>query len=195
MSLARAGLSVESDAELAAGAADGDAASFRELYRRYASGVYRLLVRLVGPIAEVDDLVQQVFISLHRALPTFRNECELSTFVHKIVVHAAYDHLRRRAWRRALPLDHDVLDAMAAPGPTPEARAQVREELTALFRALARLKAKKRVAFVLVAIESLSLEEAAELVGAKPQAVKQRMLAARRELGAELARRGREPSW
>ena len=190
MTLARVRVPVETDAELAAGAAAGDAAMFRELYRRHVARVHALLVRLVGPIAEIDDLTQQVFIALHRALPTFRGDCELSTFVHKMVVHTAYDHLRRLRWRRTVPLDDDAIDAMVAPGPTPEVRAQERERLATLFGLLARLKPKKRVAFVLVAIEAMSLAEAAALVGAKPQAMKQRMLAARRELGAQLERAG-----
>ena len=75
-----------------------------------------------------------------------------------------------------------------AAGASPEARAAEREELARVFRQLAALKPKLRIAFVLVAIEGMPLAEAAELVGAEPDAVKQRVLTARRALSERLAR-------
>ncbi len=57
------------------------------------------ITRLVGPVAERDDLVQKVFIAFHRALPSYRGEARLSTYLHRIAVNTAYDHLRgRRHW-------------------------------------------------------------------------------------------------
>ena len=75
-----------------------------------------------------------------------------------------------------------------APTASPEARAQQRQELGRVFQYLETIKPKKRIAFVLVAIEGLSLEDAAELVGATTDTVKQRVSHARRELAARIAR-------
>jgi RNA polymerase sigma-70 factor (ECF subfamily) len=175
------------DATLAMAAAEGDADAFAELYARYADRVYARITHLTGPGPDREDLLQQIFLELHRALPAFRGEASLSTFLYRIAIHVIYDHLRRRT-RRAMPHDPDSLDALIDGAPTPEDRARKREELALIFSLLERIKPKKRIAFVLVAVEGLSLDEAAELVGANPEAVKQRVLHARRELVALLER-------
>lgn len=174
------------DAELAAAAGSGDASAFAELYARYVDRVYPRVVHLVGPGPDAEDVLQQVFIALHRALPRFRGESLISTFLYRITVNVAYDHLRRRTRR---PVEHDAaaLDALIDDAPTPEDRVHRRDELRQIFALLEQIKPKKRIAFVLVAVEGLSLAEAAELVGARVEAVKQRVLHARRELVALMA--------
>jgi RNA polymerase sigma-70 factor (ECF subfamily) len=173
------------DRELALAAATGDADAFAELYARYADRVFARITHLIGPGPEREDVLQQVFLELHRALPRFRGDSSLSTFLYRIAINVTYDHLRRRTRRSA---DHDpaALDTLIDGDPTPEDRARRREELVQIFALLDRIKPNKRIAFVLVAVEGLSLGEAAELVGAHPDAVKQRVLHARRELFALL---------
>lgn len=170
-----------SDDALAAAAGSGDAGAFAELYVRYVDRVYMRVVRLVGPGPDSEDVLQQVFIALHRALPRFRGESLISTFLYRITVNVAYDHLRRRIRR---PVEHDdaALDVLIDDAPTPADRVHRRDELRQIFTLLERIKPKKRIAFVLVAVEGLSLAEAADLVGARIEAVKQRVLHARREL-------------
>jgi len=179
------------DAALVRGACDGDAAMFAELYRRHVDRAFARLTRLVGPVPEREDLLQHVFLDLHRALPRFRGDASIGTFLYQIVVNVAYEHLGRRRRQRMQPLeDADVADLLA-PGGSPETRAQRRQDLVSLFDLLGRVKPKKRVAFVLVAVEGMSYEEASTVLGATPDAVKQRVLAARRELNARLERRAR----
>jgi RNA polymerase sigma-70 factor (ECF subfamily) len=171
------------DAELAVAAAAGDAGAFAELYARYADRVFARITRLVGPGPDREDVLQQVFLELHRALPRFRGDSTVSTFLYRIAINVTYDHLRRRT-RRAGEHDPGALDSLIDGDPTPEDRAHRREELGRIFALLDRIKPKKRIAFVLVAVEGLTIGEAAELVGAQPEAVKQRVLHARRELVA-----------
>jgi RNA polymerase sigma-70 factor (ECF subfamily) len=175
-----------SDDALAASASTGDHDAFNELYARYVDRVFARLTHLVGPGADREDVLQQVFLELHRALPRFRGESALATFLYRITVNVAYDHLRRRVRR---PTDHDpaALDALIDGDPTPEARTRCREQLHQIFGLLEHIKPKKRIAFVLVAVEGLSLAEAADLVGANAETVKQRVLHARHELLALMA--------
>lgn len=175
------------DADLAGSAAAGDAAAFAEIYSRYSDRVFARLTHLIGPSADREDVFQQVFLELHRALPRFRGDASLSTFLYRITINVAYDHLRRRG-RRAGDHDPTALDALITGDPTPEDRARRREELGQIFSLLGQIKPKKRLAFVLVAVEGLSLGEAAELLGAQADAVKQRVLHARRELVALMSR-------
>jgi RNA polymerase sigma-70 factor (ECF subfamily) len=175
------------DPELALAAATGDDSAFAEIYTRYADRVFARVTHLIGPSQDREDVFQQVFLQLHRALPRFRGEASLSTFLYRITANVAYDHLRRRG-RRAGEHDPDALDALINGDPTPEDRARRREELGQIFALLAQIKPKKRLAFVLVAIEGLSLAEAADQLGAHADAVKQRVLHARRELIALMDR-------
>ena len=174
------------DPDLAIAAAGGDPAAFAELYARYADRVFARVTHLIGPGPDREDVLQQVFLGLHRALPRFRAESSLSTFLYRITVNVAYDHLRRRS-RRAGSHDPVALDTLIDGDPTPDERAHRRAELAQIFELLEQIEPAKRIAFVLVAVEGLSLAEAAELVGANPEAVKQRVLQARRELVALIA--------
>ena len=173
--------------ELVEAARTGDHAAFANLYHRNARWVYARLTRLVGPGPDREDLLQQVFLELHRALPGFRGDATLSTFLHRITVHVAFDHLRRRG-RRPVAYTAEALDELIDGHPTPEERARRRDELRQVLDLLERLKPAKRIAFVLVAVEGLSLDDAAAIVGANPPAVKQRVLHARRELLELVAR-------
>lgn len=170
----------------------GDERAFTTLYREHVDRVFGLLTRLLGPISEREDLVQQVFVDVYRALPGFRGEAAFSTFLYRIATRAAYDHLSRKQRRRTAAELYESCDELAADEPSPAERAQKRRELERAFELLARLKPKKRIAFVLVVVEGMSLREAAEVVGATPDAVKQRVLHARREIEQMEARLRRQ---
>jgi RNA polymerase sigma-70 factor (ECF subfamily) len=175
------------DAALIAAARQGDGAAFARLFRRHADAVRTRITRLVGPVAERDDLVQRVFIAFHRGLAVYRGDAKLSTYLHRIAVNMAYDHLRDR--RRAADSEGgpDPERVTEPASPTLEDQIAARADLTRLLGLLDRLSPKKRIAFVLVAVEGCSLAEAAALIGARQGAVKQRTLSARRDLLAYLA--------
>ena len=178
------------DARLVAAAEGGDRGAFDKLYRRHLDSVYARLTRVIGPVAERDDLVQQIFLDVYRAMRRFRGDASFATYLHRIVVNVAYEHLerRRRGRGRNEPLEDRQLETLIAPGASPEQRAREREELRRVFALLDHLSPKRRAAFVLVAVECLPLEEAATLLGANAPAIKQRVLDARRELSAALDR-------
>jgi RNA polymerase sigma-70 factor (ECF subfamily) len=192
----RAGAGDVEESTLVSAAAAGDRRAFAALYQRHLHSVYARLTRVIGPTPERDDLVQQIFLDLYRALPRFRGEAAFSTFLHRIVLNVACDHLerRRRGRGRNEPLDARALETLIAPDASPEQRARQREELRRLFAHLEALSPKRRTAFVLVAVEGLPLEEAAGLLDAKPAAIKQRVLEARRELAVALERDPEEES-
>jgi len=177
------------DARLVAAAEGGDRRAFDRLYRRHLDSVHARLTRVIGPALDRDDLVQQIFVDVYRALPRFRGEASFSTFLHRIVLNVAYEHLARRRRGRTEPLDERQLEALVAPAASPEQRAREREELRRIFALMDHLSPKRRAAFVLVAVECMPLDEAASLLDANPAAVKQRVLEARRELSVALDRR------
>jgi RNA polymerase sigma-70 factor (ECF subfamily) len=163
-------------------------AGFEEIYGRHVDAVYARLTRLIGPVPEREDLTQEVFLGLHRALPGFRGDAALSTLIYRITVNVACEHLRRRARRPTVGLDDATLAALVAPEPTPEATARRREEVARVLRALDRIKPRKRVALLLRVVDGLSLEEIGALVDASPETVAKRVQHGMRELTAHLAR-------
>jgi RNA polymerase sigma-70 factor (ECF subfamily) len=168
----------------------GDPAAFTRIYRLHVDRVYTRLTRLVGAVPEREDLVQQVFLELFRALPTFRGDATMSTFLHRIALNVAYQHLRRRRRRPTVSLEPEQLEALVAVGLSPEAGAARREQIAQVLGLLDRLSARQRLAFVLVDVEGVGLAEAAPLLGCTPDAVKQRVLHARHELVEMLRRSG-----
>src|SRR5262249_49987801 len=151
-------------------ATGGDRNAFDELYRRHVDAVHRQLSRLIGPDPDHEDLVQTVFLDAFRHLGSFRGDAAFSTWLYRIVVHAAYEHLRRRR-RRTRPIAPEDLDLPVCASPEEEARR--RQSAARLLELLDRIKPKKRIAFVLRVVDGLSCEDIAALVGATPPAVTQ----------------------
>jgi RNA polymerase sigma-70 factor (ECF subfamily) len=176
------------EASLIADASRGDQRAFDVLYRRHAQRVYARLTRLIGPSSEREDLMQQIFFHLYRALPSFRGEAPFGAFVHGITVRVGYDHLRRRTREKSKPLCSEDVAELVAEGSSPEAAASERQQLLVIFSRLDEIKPKKRVAFVLHAVEGLSLEEMSRMLDTDARTLGQRVAYARRELRALLER-------
>lgn len=188
--------SLITDEELALAAAGKDTSAFQKLYERHCERVYARLTRLLGPVPDREDVMQQVFLQLYRALPTFRGDSTLSTFLFRITAHVACDYLRK-CGRRVVVIDGEGLDELIDGRPTPEDRSRSRQQLETIFHLLQHVKPERRIAFQLVAMEGLSLAAAADQVGAAPKEVKQRVSQARRELVEMMdrAERRRPSDW
>lgn len=166
----------------------GDRRAFDDLYRRHVDRVARLMARLVGAPPDREDLIQQVFLEAFRSLSAFRGDAAFSTWLYRIAVNVAHDHLRRVRRRPQVPLGERALDELVAPATDPEQAAHRRQELGRALALLDRLKPKKRIAFVLRTVDGLSLDEIGVLVGASAPAVGQRVKHAQRELAVMIAR-------
>lgn len=175
------------DEALACRARGGDRDAFELLYRRYVAMVYARLSRLVGPVAERDDLTQDVFLGLYRALPRFRGDAAVTTLLYRITANVAFDHLRRRGRRPTDPLDATVLAALVSTDASPEERARRGQSLARVFAALDRISAKKRVALLLRVVEGLGFEQIGAIVGTSADTAKKRAAHGLRELTALLA--------
>ncbi|HUQ01369.1 MAG TPA: RNA polymerase sigma factor [Kofleriaceae bacterium] len=179
-------LVADEDVALVERARGGDRDAFEALYRRHVAAVYARLSRLVGPVAEREDLTQDVFLGFHRALARFRGEAAPKTLLHRITVNVAIDHLRRRGRRPVEALDASILAQLVDDGDGPEERARRAQRLARVLSALETIAPKKRVALLLRVVEELSFEEIGALVGANAEAVKKRAQHGLRELTALL---------
>lgn len=168
--------------ELVEGCRAGNSAALDRFFRAYAPRVERVLGRLLGPTADLEDALQDTFIASFGAFRRFRGEASLGTWVTRIAVHVAHHHLRR-GLRRHTPLE--LLPASAETDLTqrpPDHALEDRRLAARLHAALDRITPKKRIAFLLFTLEGQSIDEVAALTGASRPATKSRIWFARREL-------------
>ncbi|CAM3354632.1 sigma-70 family RNA polymerase sigma factor [Deinococcus deserti] len=163
-----------------------DERAFEELVRRHAASVHRLAASTVGPGA-ADDVVQEVFISVHQNLKGFRGEASFSTWLHRITLNACARALRTRA---TLALD----DGPELAAPHDPVRASEQAQLRARLAAgLQSLSAEQREALTLREIAGLDYAEIAAVTGTELGTVKSRINRGRAALRAWLTRAGITP--
>lgn len=187
----------DTDEDLARAASCGDEAAFRTLYARHRPGVAAFVTKVVGAGPDRDDVVQEVFLQLYRALATFRGDARLATFLRRIAMNVTIDHLRRRTRHQGVDYDTDLVAAVIDTAQDLERHSSARQQLRSLLQHMDGIAENERRALQLVAIAGLSLHDAATQMGANAGWVKQRVMRARRELTAKVAlelaegRRGR----
>ena len=165
----------------------GDRTALEAVFRAHAEPLARLLTRIVGPSIDVEDLLQDTFAAAIPAFRSFRGEASIKTWLHRIAIHVAHQHLRRPRHRREIALpDPEIVARDAEPTGGPELRELTRR----LYHHLDALDATKRIALVLYAIEEYTVDEIAVLTGASRAATKSRIYWARRAL---LRRMRRDP--
>ncbi len=172
---------------LAARCRRGDRAALGEFFRQYSPAVERMVGRLLGRSPVYEDLVQTTFVEAIRSFPNFRGEASLATWVSRIAVHVVHRHFREKTRR---PVALEVIEPGAEPrarGASPPVEVARRLLARRLFGVLEKLTAKKRIAFVLHAIEGYSVDEVAALMGAGRAATRSRLWFARREIDAHVA--------
>jgi RNA polymerase sigma-70 factor (ECF subfamily) len=163
----------------------GDAEAFRELFRAHRQDVTRLAQRMLGRSTELEDIVQEVFLQVHRSIRDFRHGARFSTWLYRVTVNVVLMH-RRAAKSR--PLFSEAPEGASAVDHRPFADEQLerRRRVAAFHRLLDRLSDKKRVVFVLHELEGLAPGEIAKIVGSPVLTVRTRLFYARRELLAML---------
>ncbi len=176
---------------LIARAAAGDTESFRVLYTRHRGDVARLVYRMIGAVADLDDVVQEVFFQVFKSLKDFRGQAKFSTWLHRVTVNVVLMH-RRAARSRPTYAEEQAHDATPDEEcVAPDEEAARRERVRAFARLLDRLADKKRIVFVLHELEGMPPSEIAKVVGAPVLTIRTRLFYARREIEAML---GDEPA-
>lgn len=162
----------------------GKAADIEQLFQTYSRYIERVIGRLVGPTADLEDLVHDSFVQAIQALPRFRGEASFKTWLTSIAIHVAQHHLRAGRVRRHVPLEAVADGAFALPSGESDRRLDERRLGPKLHTLLDRVKPKKRIALLLYVVEGKSVEEIASLMGATQTATRSRIFFARREMRA-----------
>lgn len=168
--------------QLISRAREGDRSAYEDLIRQHQDAVYTLAFRLTGDPHEAAEVAQQALIRAWRALPRFRGDARLSTWLHRITVNTAWS--RRRYLRRRATLPLEWVEATAAtPGPAdPEVAGELAELRESLRGALDALPSGARMVVVMKDVLGMSHAEIADALGISVPAAKVRLHRAHRRL-------------
>lgn len=175
-----------SDAELIGAHVAGDPLAFEELVRRHRDRLWAVALRTTGDPEEAADALQDALISAFRRADQFRGDSAVTTWLHRIVVNASLDRLRRRSVRAAQPLpdDNDALPGAVVADPVDHM--DRRDIQLVVTQALAELPEDQRAAILLVDVEGWSVEEAAAMLNCPTGTVKSRCFRGRAKLAKRL---------
>lgn len=168
------------DLALAQRAADGDRAAQRELFHGQKAGVHHTLFRILGANRDLEDLIQDAFLEIFRALPSFRGDSTLHRWCQVIATRTAYLAIERR---KPPSVDLEVVEnEIVDKDPDAHRIALARQAARRLYAALDRIDPKQRIAYTLAVIDGRPLAEVAQLTESSLVAVKTRVWRARRDL-------------
>jgi RNA polymerase sigma-70 factor (ECF subfamily) len=157
----------DGQADILARAQAGDHHAFAELYSIHKKRVYSLCLRIVGNVAEAEDLTQEAFLQFHRKIGTFRGESALSTWLHRLAVNVVFMHLRKKGLQLT-SLDEMMAPDLAQRPPSsfgaPDLILSGTIDRLALKRAIDDLPAGYRLIFVLHDIEGYEHNEIAKML-------------------------------
>jgi RNA polymerase sigma-70 factor (ECF subfamily) len=187
----------DSDVALVEAHLAGDPEAFGELFRRHRNRLWAVALRTTGNPEDAADALQDALISAFRRADSFRGDAAVTTWLHRIVVNACLDRLRRRKVRAADPLPDDLDDAAArgavlagpehGPDPGPEAHVVAAERRGLVLAALDELPPDQKAALVLVDMEGYPVAEAAAILEVPSGTVKSRCARGRARLAVLLA--------
>ena len=171
-----------------------DERAFREFVQTYQRPVYALVLRMLGDPEEARDLSQEVFVSVFRAVGTFRGDSKLSTWLFRIVTNHCRNrqkYLGRRQYAKRQPYEETEERAdMAVFGerlPRPDREVEGRHLQSAIQQAIAALEEDQRELVVLRDIQGLSYEDIQRVTGLPEGTVKSRLHRARLALKEAIA--------
>ena len=165
------------DNELAARAAEGDAAAFQILLERHYDSVFRIAFRFSGLREDAEDIAQDVCSSLVIKLRSFKGDAKFTTWLYRVVVNAVRDMQRKQATSGRVNRDYSELQELAR-----GEEAEAAKETAWLYGALDSVGGDLRETAVLVLAEGMNHAEAAEILDVKESTVSWRMHELRKKL-------------
>jgi RNA polymerase sigma-70 factor, ECF subfamily len=150
----------------------GEEAAFECLVERYYQRIDRLAQHVVGHPMTAEDITQEVFLRAYRALPRFRGEASLYSWLYRIAINLCLNYLRRQAHRVSM-VEEPEEAALPALDPSSLLESQERQRL--VHKAMDALPSRYRVALILRDLEGLSYQEIAAILGIPLGTVKSRL--------------------
>ncbi len=172
-----------SDEDVVARVRAGDTQLFELLMRRHNQRLYRVARSILRDEAEVEDALQEAYVSAFTHLDQFQGRARFSTWLTRIAVHEA---LHRRERQRRLTGSEEVVDDLETPEADPEKRAFHGELRQILEASIDRIPAGYRTVFMLREVEGLSTADTAACLSIPEETVKTRLHRARQQLRRQI---------
>ncbi|MFC4588036.1 RNA polymerase sigma factor SigM [Sphaerisporangium corydalis] len=173
-----------SDADLLTNHIGGDPHAFSEIVRRHRDRMWAVALRTLGDPDEAADAVQDAFVSAYRKAESFRGEAAVTTWLHRIVVNACLDRMRRKSIRPVA--DDELVEAAERDAPMPDQTGE-RDVSMEVSAALKLLPNDQRAALVLVDMMGYSVEDAARVLEVPAGTIKSRCARGRAKLAPILS--------
>ena len=168
---------------------NGDPTAFEDLVLAYQDKIYNLCRYMLGNAHDAEDAAQDTFLKAYQALPKFRPEASLYTWLYRIATNTCIDYKRKPVFESLFGASEEgerLIHDRASDAPSPERLYQSKQMDHALQEGLGKLSPKLRAIIVLKEIEELSYEEIAETLDISLGTVKSRISRAREELQESL---------
>ncbi|MCC6750858.1 MAG: sigma-70 family RNA polymerase sigma factor [Deltaproteobacteria bacterium] len=163
----------------------GEREAQAEFYRRYRQEVARTLYRVLGPHADLEDALQDVFVEVFRSIEKFRGDAKVTTWLYRVCVNVGLQKVRRTMRR---PEGYATIKEDLPDHETPLRSLERKESSAVVYGVLDTLAPKKRVVFILHELMGMDASEISEVVGANVLTVRTRLHYARKEFYEKILR-------
>ena len=143
---------------------DSDQQTFHQLYQKYHGGVYSICLRMTQNISDAEDLTQDVFVQLFRAIGSFRGESAFTTWLHRLTVNCVLMQFRKRKVRQKLVRENGDLPPYTIANIADQAQVRIDDRIL-ISEVVAKLPKGYREAIILYDIAGLDHDEIAERRG------------------------------
>jgi RNA polymerase sigma-70 factor, ECF subfamily len=164
---------------------------FDRLVEQYRTRVLRFLYASVRDMDLAETLTQDCFWNAYKSRKSFRGDCSVNTWLMHIAVNLVRNHVQSRRfqfWRKAHRVNHDEIHDWPDRGISPEQRADVNEQVRAVWEATKTLSDRQRTVFLLRFVEDLDIAEIAQSAGLSENAVNVHLFRALRRIRKRLGR-------
>lgn len=162
-----------------------------EFYRKYRQEVARTVYKVLGPDADLEDVVQDVFIEVFRSIEKFKGEAKITTWLYRVCVNVSLQKVRRLKRR---PEGHLSAKEELPCNETPLRALERKASARAVYQILDSIASKKRMVFVLHEIMGMTSKEISQIVGANVLTVRTRLHYARKEFYKKVIETGGLPT-
>jgi RNA polymerase sigma factor (sigma-70 family) len=167
---------------------DGEA--FRELYDKFSSRVYNTTLGILQNVEDAEDVTQEVFLQIHKAIENFKQDSALSTWIYRITVNKAFEFIRNKKRKKRFAVVKSIFAKEETEEPVdfthPGIISENIERGKILFRAIARLSDNQKSAFILNKVEGLSYKEIADIMKLSLSSVESLIFRAKENLKKDL---------
>ncbi len=165
--------------------------TFEEIVQAYDTKVYKLCWYLLKNRSDAQDCTQDIFIAIYQALPKFKQESSLGTWIYRISCNKCYEFLRRKKRKKRfgihVPLDDFFAQTVSSHQENPEEIQLSKEQAIYFWKAVERLPIQQQLAYTLFHMEGMSYQQIAAALETSLSAVESLLFRARRQLAKELS--------